>query len=342
MSFLKERAEMNLSVGLGLTNDCDLKCAHCYRPQGKIHNLTLSDVRLICENLQIGSIGLGTGENGLNPEYFQIVDYLRERRIPVTLASNGFTVQTTPDEILETFRDVEFSIDFPTEKEQDAFRGEGNWHRILSCVERCRKLGIEVSILAVLMSLNFNRLGDLAKLAGSFGCNLRVNVFQPVHNRDFMPAYQQYWDAFRTLFDNSALISCTEPLVNTFSGLNTLNGSPCGSRSVRITPLKEVLPCVYWPAGKVSLAELVVMKGSVFDSPHFQESRTIPGECEACRYVANCRGGCRSRAFLLGEADNPDTFCPLRRGRSERLSFTLNSGKKLLRSQSICTTIVKG
>lgn len=333
---------MGFSVGLGLTNDCDLKCAHCYRPQGQIHNLTLRDVQLICESLPIGSIGLGTGENGLNPEYFPIIDYLRERRIPVTLASNGFTVQATPDEILKTFRDVEFSIDFPTEKEQNAFRGEGNWRRVLSCMERCRKLGMEVSILAVLMNINFDKLGELAKLVGSFGCNLRVNVFQPVRNRDFMPSYHQYWDAFRILFDHSALISCTEPLVNTFSGLNTLRGSPCGCRSIRITPLKEVLPCVYWPGGKVSLVQLVELKESVFDTPHFQESRRIPGGCEACRHAANCRGGCRSRALLLGGADGPDTFCPLRRGDFRQLSPTPYSEKKLLRSQSICTTIVRG
>jgi radical SAM protein with 4Fe4S-binding SPASM domain len=333
---------MGFSVGLGLTNDCDLKCAHCYRPQGKTYNLTLRDVELICESLEIGSVGLGTGENGLNPEYLPIIDYFRERLIPVTLASNGFTVQTTPDEILRTFREVEFSIDFPTDKEQNAFRGEGNWRRVLSGIEKCIKLDIEVSILSVLMNLNYDKLGELAKLAGSFGCNLRVNVFQPVRNRDYMPAYDQYWEAFHILFDHAALISCTEPLVNTFSGLNTLDGSPCGCKSIRITPLKEVLPCVYWPGEKVSLAELVNLKESVFDSPHFVESRRIPVECQPCPYVTNCRGGCRSRALLLGEADSPDTFCPLRRERFEQLNFTSNCDKKLLRSQSICTTIVKG
>jgi radical SAM protein with 4Fe4S-binding SPASM domain len=333
---------MRFHVGMGLTNDCDLRCAHCYRPQGDIYNLSLSDLHLICESLEIESIGLGTGENALNPEYFPIIDYLRECRVPVTLASNGLTVQNTPDDILKTFRDVEFSIDFPTEKEQNAFRGEGNWRRILNGIERCRGLGMEVSILAVLMNLNYDKLGELAKLVGSFGCNLRVNVFQPVRNRDYMPAYHEYWEAFHILFDQCAVISCTEPLVSTFSGMNTLHGSPCGGKSIRITPLKEVLPCVYWPGEKVTLAELVKLKEGVFDSPQFMESRRIPKGCEACQFVANCRGGCRSRALLLGEADSPDTFCPLRRGRRQKLNFTSNSDKKLLRSQSICTTIVKG
>lgn len=308
---------------------------------GKIYNLTLRDVKLICESLEVGSIGLGTGENGLNPEYFPIIDYLKERRIPVTLASNGLTVQTTPDQILKTFREVEFSVDFPTEKEQNAFRGEGNWRRILGGVERCAKLGIEVSILAVLMNCNYDKLGELAKFVGSLGCNLRVNVFQPAQSRDYMPSYGQYWEAFRTLFDSCALVSCTEPLVNTFAGINTLNGSPCGGKSIRITPLKEVLPCVYWPGEKVFLPELVKLKETVFELPQFKESRRIPGACAQCEHVDNCRGGCRSRALLFGEPDGADTFCPLGRGRKERLSYTPAGEKAPLRSQSICTTIVR-
>jgi radical SAM protein with 4Fe4S-binding SPASM domain len=333
---------MRFSVGLGLTNDCDLNCAHCYRPQEGIHNLTLQDVKVLCESLEIASVGLGTGENGLNPEYFPIIDYLRERRIPVTLASNGLTVQKTPDEILATFSDIEFSLDFPTEKEQNDFRGGDNWRRIVKGIERCVKLGMDVSILAVLMNLNYNRLGELAKVVGQFGCNLRINVFQPVRNRNYMPTYEQYWEAYRILFGETALISCAEPLINTFSGLNTMQGSPCGRKSIRVTPLKEVLPCVYWPQRHIDLEQLAVMKERVCDSTPFQEARKIPKECESCGHVDNCRGGCRSRALLLGESESRDVFCPLRRGDFKQLNPTLFGEKKLLRSQSICTTIVKG
>jgi len=295
----------------------------------------------VWEFLEVRSVGLGTGENGLSPEYFRIIEYFKARRIPVSLASNGFTVEKTPDEILKTFRDIEFSIDFPTEKEQDAFRAEGNWKRISRSIERCRKLEMEVSVLAVLMNLNYDKLGHLAEVAGSLDCNLRVNVFQPVQSREFMPSYREYWEAFRILFGEADLISCTEPLVNTFSGLNTLEGSPCGHNSIRITPLKEVLPCVYWPQKSVDLTELARLKEKVLDSFPFQESRKIPGACEPCEHVSNCRGGCRSRALLLGERDSPDIFCPTRHGDSIKLNPNPASGRELLRSQSICTTIVR-
>ncbi len=333
---------MGFSVGLGLTNNCDLACAHCYRPRGEIRNLSLQDVKLICETLEVDSVGLGTGENGLNPEYFQILDYFRERGIPTTIASNGLTIQSTPDEILKTFRDVEFSLDFPTESEQDRFRVEGNWQRIVNSIERCKKLDVEVSVLAVLMNVNYGKLGQLARVVGKLDCNLRVNVFQPVFNRAYLPTYQEYWDAFRILFDEAALISSTEPLVNAFSGLNSLRGSPCGRKSIRVTPLKEVLPCVYWPDRELDLVGLIRLKEKVWDSPPFQKARRVPGTCKACEHAENCGGGCRSRSLLLGTEDLPDRFCPMYRGDFKRLNPTMASEKTLLRSQSICTTILRG
>lgn len=332
---------MGISVGLGLTNNCDLNCPHCYRPQGQIHNLTLRDVKTICQTLEVDSVGLGTGENGLNPNYFEIIAYFRKRKIPVTLASNGYTVETTPDEILRTFRDLEFSIDFPSEKDQDGFRGMGNWKRILANIGRCKRLGLEVSILAVLMNLNYKKLGRLAKVAASLDCNLRVNVFQPVQDQTYQVTYDQYWEAFRILFDEAALISCTEPLVNTFSGINTLQGSPCGRKSIRITPFKEVLPCVYWPEKKIRLEDLLELKENVWSTSPFRNSRKVPGTCKECEYLDNCRGGCRSRNLLLGKDGEPDHYCPIHRGELKRLNPTLAFDKKLLRAKSICTTIVR-
>jgi radical SAM protein with 4Fe4S-binding SPASM domain len=333
---------MSISVGLGLTNACNLDCAHCYRPKGGIHNLALKDVKRICDTVDVSSVGLGTGENGLNPEFFEIIDFLHNRGIPVTLASNGFTVQNTPDEILAGFREIEFSIDFPTQKEQNAFRGQGNWERILAGIDRCRRVGVDVSILAVLMNVNHDKLGTLAQTVASFDCNLRVNVFQPVQTGAYLPSYREYWKAFRILFDSAALISCTEPLVNTFSGLNSLQGSPCGRSSLRITPLKQVLPCVYWPLGTIDLDEFVRRREMIWNSNAFKEARRMPEACLPCEHVENCRGGCRSRALLLDRRERPDIYCPKLKKDDMRLKPRMLSADPLLRAGSICTTIVRG
>ena len=39
---------MVFSVGLGLTNECNLRCPHCYRPDTVVQRLTLRDVQQVC------------------------------------------------------------------------------------------------------------------------------------------------------------------------------------------------------------------------------------------------------------------------------------------------------
>jgi radical SAM protein with 4Fe4S-binding SPASM domain len=331
-----------VSLGIGLTSNCNLHCAHCYRDHERIYNLTLEDVQKVCNSLEISSIGFGTGENGLNPEYFQIIDYLHSRHIKMTLASNGYTLSITPDEKLRFFKDVEFSVDFPDQQRQDQFRGEGNWQTVMAGIERCRRLGIRVSILAVLMNLNYTDLGRIARLAGSLGADFRVNAYQPMYTEEFLPSFKQYWEAYKILFDQSEIISVTEPLVNTFLGLNGLSGTPCGGCSMRITPDGKLKACVYWPDSDLTIDDLVEKKEAVFESSQFQTAHYTPEFCLNCEHVGNCGGGCTARRKLRGHLEDPDEYCPIYKGKTVKLGGQPSSVAKPLRTGSICTTIVRG
>ena len=79
------------SIGIGLTNECNLACAHCYRDTDRIDRLTLDDVRRICDSVPIRSVNLGTGENGLHPDFSKILRYLRDRGITTAMTSNGYS-----------------------------------------------------------------------------------------------------------------------------------------------------------------------------------------------------------------------------------------------------------
>jgi MoaA/NifB/PqqE/SkfB family radical SAM enzyme len=54
---------------------------------------------------------------------------------------------------LKMFHDVEVSIDFPTQEEQDRFRGEGNWALVHQAIARSQRLSVRVSILTTLMAV---------------------------------------------------------------------------------------------------------------------------------------------------------------------------------------------
>ena len=331
-----------VSLGIGLTSNCNLSCAHCYRNQNQIDNLTLNDIQNVCRSIPISSIGFGTGENGLNPQYHEIIEYLHAKPIKLSLASNGYTLSVTPDEKLKYFSDVEFSVDFPDQQRQDRFRGRGNWQTIMDGIERCGRLGIRVSILAVLMNLNYKDLSKIAGLAASFGADFRVNVYQPMYTAEFMPNFDQYWQAFKILFEDCDIISVTEPLVNTFLGVNGLKGTPCGGRSMRVTPDRHLKACVYWPDSDLTIEDLAQQQETIFESPYFRQTHQTPQFCLNCEHVQNCGGGCAARRKLGNHFDQPDEFCPIFNGKRIKLNGQLSSAAKPIRTGSICTTIVRG
>ena len=331
---------MSYALGLGLTNECNLSCGHCYRSQRGIQRLSLEQVRAVCENLPLRTINLGTGENGLHPEFREMLRYLHGTDAKISLTSNGYTLNSLSEDELRVFHDVELSLDFPTQGEQDAFRGWGSWRMTLDAQERCRHAGLMTTITAVLMNINYHRLVDLSRLAVSLGAALRVHVYQPVVTDAFTPSYAQFWEGFEQLFSESTVVACTEPLLQGLLGLDAIHG--CGRTTVRVTPAGRVLPCVYWPLGSLGLNELRQLQGRVVETDLFRQLRVIPIACRDCEYLAACGGGCPSRRALRGRLDQPDEYCPVVRGDGKQLLLRRGETQDRPKAGSACTTIVEG
>jgi MoaA/NifB/PqqE/SkfB family radical SAM enzyme len=329
---------MGYSVGIGLTNDCNLGCAHCYRDTERVWALSLDQVKRICETIPVDSMGMGTGENALHPEFIPIVSYLSERGIKLSMASNGYSLTTIPDEILSSFSDVEVSIDYPSESEQDAWRGAGNWKLVHQAMERCRQMGINVSILATLMKTNYNKMDQLVGLARQNEVNLRVNAYQAVKTDAYLLSYQEFWEGYQRLFAEGKVVSCTEPVVRAVMGFEQVR-SPCGRNSIRFNPRGQVIPCVYWPTNPTplpNLEDLFQVGEKVTENDAFISARSIPKNASDCP----CQGGCASRRALNQDHDTHDLYCPWVRGDRIDLQWEAGPSKDLMRSGNVCTTIV--
>ncbi len=238
-----DAAVTEFAVGLALTDDCDLHCAHCYRDTLDVGHLTLADVRAICDAVAVRSVNLGTGENGLHPEYHDVLAFLRQRGVRHTLTTNGYSVAVLDDDELRGFHSVEVSIDFPTAAEQDAFRAPGNWEGCLGVLGRCRRLGVAAGVTAVMMSVNYDRLVPIARLAAGHGATFRVNVYQPVKTDRFARTYDAVWEGFRRLFAEPEGLACTEPVGHALLGLGgrrprLRQGHPAGDGEAARPPLR--------------------------------------------------------------------------------------------------------
>ncbi len=151
-----------ISLGLGLTNECNLSCAFCYRDPTRADRLSLDQVRTVMERLPVRSVNLGTGENGMHPDFKAILAYLRSRPVKLTITSNGHSVAVLEDNELRAFHDIEFSLDYPTQAEQDAQRGSGNWELIQQQAAAMCEPG---------RSRNHHRGNDEVELFATGGCS---------------------------------------------------------------------------------------------------------------------------------------------------------------------------
>jgi radical SAM protein with 4Fe4S-binding SPASM domain len=331
--------DTGISLGLGLTNECNLACAFCYRDPTRTDRLSLDQVKSVMECLPVRSVNLGTGENGMHPDFKAIVAYLRGRPVKLTITSNGHSVAVLEDDELRAFHDIEFSLDYPTQAEQDAQRGAGNWELIHEQAKRCVRLGVPVTMIAVMMKSNYLRLPDVARVAKQFNAPLRVNVYQSVRSDVYALSYEEYWEGFWHLFAETDVIAIGEPLVRAMAGLPPLKGG-CGVTTVRVTPRATTQPCVYWPGSGEPFFDLVSAGPDILNSTPFEQARTLPQACEPCQFRDTCHGGCAGRRRLQGALLQPDFYCPIIRGERPKLQIRMAPTRDLPKLSSSCTTVV--
>ena len=331
------------ALGLGLTNECNLACAFCYRDPNRINRLTLDEVRAVLERLPVRSVNLGTGENGMHPEFRRILAYLRSlKNVKLTITSNGHSIAILSDDELRAFHDIEFSLDYPTEAAQDEQRGPGNWNLIHEQAARCRSLDVPVTIVAVMMKSNYLKLSDVARIARKFDAPLRINVYQAVRSDAFALSYEEYWTGFQRLFVTTDVISIGEPLLRALAGLPApeTGALGCGKTTVRVTPRATVQPCVYWTDAGQPLAELLEAGELITETAPFRATQTLPPACEACEFREPCHGGCAGRRHLHHALDKPDYYCPIVRGERPPLKIRMAKARELPKVGSSCTTVV--
>jgi radical SAM protein with 4Fe4S-binding SPASM domain len=325
------------SVGIGLTNECNLRCDHCYRPDASVDRLTLEDVRRVCDSVPVRSANLGVGENGLHPSFGLIMEQLWARKIITSITSNGLSLAELDDEAVRRFDSVELSLDFPTEEEHDAFRGRGNWRLVTATIDRCVRLGVHVTITAVMMRTNYARLGELARVAAGFDTDLRVNVYQPARNDRYTLDYEQFWQGFARLLGSARLVATSERVLGAVLGLESPAAPGCGRSTLRVAPDRQVLPCTYWPASRLTIDDLEMRGADILATEEFAEARQVPGACARCP----CQGGCAGRRRLVNaHPAAADPYCPFARGDRIRIDWEPAPSQEPPKLSSACTTIV--
>jgi sulfatase maturation enzyme AslB (radical SAM superfamily) len=174
--FWMEDAATVPSLGVELTNHCNLRCGYCtnpttLRPRGLMSEATFA--RLICELKKGGVYRValcGNGESTLHPRFVEYVGKLSRAAPYVSLTSNW---QRVGDEImlaaLRAVQEINVSVDEASSAVYEARRIGGNFSRLTRNLER---------LLALKQSIRSRALVNVRVMLGTSDLPLEEEILK--------------------------------------------------------------------------------------------------------------------------------------------------------------------
>ncbi|MFC1961660.1 radical SAM protein [Chloroflexota bacterium] len=329
-------------VAWEITRSCNLYCAHCRGSADSAHysgELTTGECfQLVDQIMEVGKpiLILTGGEPLMRNDVFEIGKYASSRGLRVVMGTNGTLISRELAAELKNIpiARVGVSLDFPSAKLQDAFRGQkGTLEAALAGIANARNAGIEIQINSTITSKNVDLLDELIALALDVG----AVAFHPfllvptgrgkdLESLELPP--EQYEETLHKIHDKQQELGdrlffkptdvphymrvvkqrLKEKPATVMPGrsghpANVIKrGCLAGTGFAFVSYLGKVKGCGYLDveAGDVrkdSFAEIWN------NSPLFQSLRNLAnlkGKCGECEYKRIC-GGCRARAYEATE-----------------------------------------
>ena len=331
-------------IGWGISNRCNMRCPFCYsrkaRREPNYEHLIQKGLAFILHNKErIDSINFGTGEPTVEKELFSLCETLRREapHISIGITTNGTLSQAVKDDYcMEIFRtcidDVDISLDYGNPADQDRSRNySGAFDLAVQALELCRDCGKNASIVNALHKYNgtIENIDSLMRLARLYGTSLRINIYRPTTDFDFVLSYERLREILLHIVKNYEIESLADPLFASLLGAPCPAGDPIARSSFRIIPNGYISPSTYlleqeWRTCRID--EIT----EIDDLHSLEEFQTIlnaplPESCLSCSLKETCRGGVIDRRWLwYHDLSESDPYCPLKN--NDSLSWKEEAG----------------
>ncbi len=311
-----------------LLSRCDLRCRHCYYEASPEADEVMPYERaaelfeLLSRHGVLG-IELTGGEALIHPDFQRIFRCAVQTYETVALLTTGTHISDGIADLIASYREqvvVSVSLDAPSAEIHDAFRGaKGAFDRTCAGIRRLSKRGVVSRVSMSVFEDNKWLIENTLILARELGARLftyeKVEPFgrgRELEIRFTADEYARYADYEKDLHRKYASfigMMTTEQMAR----YNQQHNCGAGWRSVAISPLGVVRPCVMAPKGFMDLGNIFTQSyEEVFGSPlvrRLMELRapvkgtTCPPDCKS-RYF--CRG-CFVRGFRTNTVSAPRT-----------------------------------
>lgn len=274
---------------LHLTEECNLRCRHCYNTSGRPNHLPLSVIEKLFDDLTAmhGLIVLLSGGEPLcHPEFWALNSRLPSYDLRFELLSNGTLI--TPD-IAQRLKVqlVQVSLD-GMQASHDFMRGEGTFQKTLNGIEALQGAGIRVAVSSMIFDRNIHEFEQMTRLLDDY------RITDWIINQPSRTGRWANYDGTDVSLKVAVNIMAT--FARGEGPHRSVNNFTCGSHICTVTADGLVYPCPLLNDREMRMGDVV--HGGIREAWATKKGISVDmlDDCRTCESFEQCRGGCRFRA----------------------------------------------
>lgn len=307
-----------------LSENCNLKCLHCYQENHKPIQLSYEQLEKIYKQYKNllkklkmkGHINITGGEPLCNPHLFKILDLIKkdEELISFSILTNGTLITKNIAKKIKSYNPYYVQVSLEGgQKTNDYIRGKGTYKKIAKGIKNLKKYNIFTSISFTATTLNYKEFPKVVSYAKKYKVdnvwsdryiplgdsedkNLALNVSQ---TQEYLSIMAKERLKLKRKQYNKTTISMYRALQ--FQKTNDFAyGCTAGDTLLTVMENGDLVPCRRMPIVVGNLLKDDMYKLYKTNSI-LKELRknTIPDDCNDCEHAQMCHGGLKCLTYAI-------------------------------------------
>ncbi len=335
------RESFDFLIQWHLTEQCNLRCKHCYQAATKTNELSLPEIKeTIMEISEMFSawaeryevafssnFNITGGEPLLRKDLFEILREIRGRGYDVDLLTNGTLIDESRARTLRELgvKAVQVSLEGPGEI-HEMIRGKGSFAASLRGTRHLLDAGLRVTVNTTLSAINAGHFMELTELSSRLGVQrLGFSRLVPsgrgaglLNSMLSKEEVRKLYDKIFSLSLNGLDVVTGDPVATQMKttgekvkGSGSIPAGGCAAGVSGLTFLSDgtIVPCrrLQLPLGNLKKDSLREVWAASPVLEALRDQKRYKGKCRVCRRWADCRG-CRAIAYAYALSKGHDDF----------------------------------